>query len=408
MAAEDQDRVLAESSTRKWILATNIAETSLTIDGVTAVIDSGLARQMRVAPDVGLPRLELTPISQASADQRAGRAGRTAPGICWRLWESAAHQSRPVNDPPEILRSDLATPLLHLIAWGEHDFEHFPWITPPPQDAVDGAAKLLELLGAMNAERHITPLGQSLSEIPAHPRLARMIVAGAERGVLREASIAAALLSERDPFRVHHQARVPRDQSLHRSHSDIVDRVIALQRHHQGDQDPEFDCHPGAAKQVLRAAEQFFRLAQAARGARAEDPETALRYALWVALPDRLAKLRQPGSDRAAMVGGRGVKLDRTSRVQGETLFVAVEVHDAPGDARVRLASAVERSWIQGSGLRTSDELFFNPSRGQVEARRRTYWMDLLLEESPIEVQDYDRATELLLEQARHQLADVA
>ncbi len=129
MAAEDQDRVLAESSTRKWILATNIAETSLTIDGVTAVIDSGLARQMRVAPDVGLPRLELTPISQASADQRAGRAGRTAPGICWRLWESAAHQARPVNDPPEILRSDLATPLLHLIAWGEHDFEHFPWIT---------------------------------------------------------------------------------------------------------------------------------------------------------------------------------------------------------------------------------------------------------------------------------------
>ncbi len=150
---------------------------------------------------------------------------------------------------------------------------------------MDGAAKLLELLGAMNAERHITPLGQSLSEIPAHPRLARMIVAGAERGVLREASIAAALLSERDPFRVHNQARVPRDQSLHRSHSDIVDRVIALQRHHQGDQDPEFDCHPGAAKQVLRAAEQFFRLAQAARGARAEDPETALRYALWVHSP---------------------------------------------------------------------------------------------------------------------------
>ena len=134
LPAEQQDRVLDDLGQRKIILATNVAETSLTIEGVTAVVDSGQARQMLVSPATGLPRLELVPISQASADQRAGRAGRTAPGICWRMWDESSHRGRPAADTPEVLRGDFAEPLLQLLAMGEG--EDFPWLDPPPADAV--------------------------------------------------------------------------------------------------------------------------------------------------------------------------------------------------------------------------------------------------------------------------------
>ena len=141
LPAEAQDRALADLGQRKIILATNVAETSLTIEGVTAVVDSGQARQLHVSPATGLPRLELLPISQASAEQRAGRAGRTAPGICWRLWDESSHRGRPTAETPEVLRSDLAEPLLHLFALGERS--EFPWLDPPPEDAVENARTLL-------------------------------------------------------------------------------------------------------------------------------------------------------------------------------------------------------------------------------------------------------------------------
>ena len=199
LPAEQQDRVLQDIGRRKIILATNVAETSLTIEGVTAVIDSGQARQLRVNSATGLPRLELVPISQASAAQRAGRAGRTAPGVCWRLWDESSHKSRPAADAPEVLRSDLAEALLQLLVLGER--EDFPWLDPPPREAVENAHRLLKLLGAIDEREAITPLGRELASLPAHPRLARLLLAGAEHGVLRETSVAAALLSERDPFR---------------------------------------------------------------------------------------------------------------------------------------------------------------------------------------------------------------
>src|SRR5262249_4807360 len=156
------------------ILSTNVAETSLTIEGVTAVIDSGQARQLRVSAATGLPRLELVPISQASADQRAGRAGRTAPGICWRLWEESSHKSRPLTAFPDAQRSALGEPLLQLIALGEQ--QDFPWLDPPPPEALDNAHRLLRLLGAIDSHDQITSLGHTLAEIPAHPRLARLLL----------------------------------------------------------------------------------------------------------------------------------------------------------------------------------------------------------------------------------------
>lgn len=405
LPAEQQDRVLGDLGKRKIILSTNVAETSLTIEGVTAVIDSGQARQLRVAPATGLPRLELVAISQASAEQRSGRAGRTAPGICWRLWDESSHRSRPTADLPEILRSDLAEPILQLLALGE--FEAFPWLDSPPPDAVKNARQLLNLLGATDSHQRITAMGNDLARLPAHPRLGRLLLAGAERGVLREASIAAALLSDRDPFRSgEHGRRSPKDYGTVRSRSDVVDRVLALQAYHGGvGQAPfELELHPGGARNVLRAAEQLFHLADFPRAPRAELAEAALMQALLDAFPDRLARLRPGTQDRALMVGGRGVRLDGFTRVRGEPLMLVVELNDTRGEARARLVSAIERAWLPASMLTTTDELFFNPSRGQVEARARTYWADLLLDETPVAIRDIPAAAMLLAQHARQQL----
>ena len=401
---EEQDRALVETGQRKIILSTNVAEMSLTIPGVTAVIDSGQARQLRVAPATGLPRLELVPISQASSDQRAGRAGRTAPGVCWRLWEEATHRHRPAAETPETLRSDLAEPLLQLLVLGE--YEDFAWLDPPPDEALENARRLLMLLGAVSAEGRVTPLGVELSRLPAHPRLGRLLLAGARHGVLRETSIAAALLSERDPFRISDQGRRgPRDHHAVRSRSDVVDRVAALQAFHAGSRidDPALELHQGGARNVLQAAEQLYRLVDAPLAPRSESPEQSLMIALLEAFPDRLAKLRGATQDRATMVGGRGVRLDGGSRVRGEPLLLAIDLNDAGGEARARLASAVDRKWLPTEMLQSREEIFYNPTRGQVEARARTYWADLLLEETPVAISDLTAAAETLAREARPQ-----
>jgi ATP-dependent helicase HrpB len=420
---EQQDRVLDDVGRRKIILSTNVAETSLTIPGITAVIDSGLVRQMRVAAATGLPRLELIPISQASADQRAGRAGRTGPGRCWRLWDEAAHYARPAADTPEVLRGDLAGPLLQLLVLGERD--DFPWLDPPAAEAVAQALTLLHRLGAidgLNADEPcltqatVTPLGHELARLPAHPRLARLLYAGARHGVLRETSIAAAMLSERDPFRAgQHARRGPRDRMTVRTRSDVVDRVIALQAFHAGSPLPDADLelHPGGAHAVLRAAEQLYRLVEADLAPRAADPATALMQGLWEAFPDRLAKLRPGSGDRATMVGGRGLRLDGGSRVRQEPFVLAIDLADDRGEARVRQASAVDMTWLDeeplvattlaASNLRTVDELLFSPARRQVEARRRTLWDDLLLDETPIAISDGAAAAAVLAREAAAQ-----
>jgi ATP-dependent helicase HrpB len=411
---EAQDRVLDDVGRRKVILATNVAETSLTIPGVTAVIDSGLARQARVSPATGLPRLELVPISKAAADQRAGRAGRTEPGICWRLWDEAGHQHRPTAEPPEVLREDLSGPLLQLLTIGEQ--AEFPWLDRPPPEAVERATTLLRRLGAIacdaSGREGVTPLGRALAGLPAHPRLARLLLAGAEHGVLREASIAAALLSERDPFRTPRDGG-PRDRHAVRTRSDVVDRVLALELFYAGRRldDPALDPHPAGAQNVLRAAEQLSRLVNVPLAPRAADPATATMRALLDAFPDRLACQRPGSQDRGTLVGGRGVRL-RGSRVRGEPFFLAIDLQDAGGEADVRLASAVERAWLNAepaasANLTTREELLWHPSRRQVEARRRTAWLDLVLEETPAAITDPAAAAAMLAREAAADLARV-
>ena len=187
------------ASSRKVVLATNIAETSLTIDGIRTVIDSGLARYASVDPQRGLDRLELRRISRASATQCAGRAGRTGPGRCVRLWSEREHRGLNESDPPEVQSVDLCGCVLALHAWGLADPGQFSWFEPPPADRLDAADRLLIMLGALAGEpRRITPLGRQLLDLPIHPRLGRLLVAAARDGFLLQGAALAALLSEKD------------------------------------------------------------------------------------------------------------------------------------------------------------------------------------------------------------------
>jgi ATP-dependent helicase HrpB len=203
LSAAEQDQVLAPDAgrVRKIVLSTNIAETSLTIPGVSAVIDSGLVRRLRFDPNSGMSRLEVMRISRASAEQRAGRAGRTGPGMCYRLWGEGAQQSLAAQTPPEISEADLADLALELAEWGIADAAELDWLDPPPAAMLAQARALLRRLGALNADGRISEAGREMARLPAHPRLAHMLVAGRATGALPLAAELAALLSERDLLR---------------------------------------------------------------------------------------------------------------------------------------------------------------------------------------------------------------
>ena len=224
----DQRRVLQPADRRKVILATNVAETSLTIDGVTHVIDSGFARFPEHDPSRGLDRLSVGKISQASAAQRAGRAGRTAPGRCVRLWAERDQKARPEFDTPEVHSADLASTVLSLHAWGYSDPVAFPWFDPPGPERLAAADRLLHLLGALDGGT-LTPLGRQVLSLPLHPRLGRLLIDAATRGRLEEGATLAALLSERD---IRRPAAGPRTKAAarDRGRSDLLARMDDLQQ----------------------------------------------------------------------------------------------------------------------------------------------------------------------------------
>lgn len=396
LSAEQQDTVLAPSDRRKVVLATNVAETSITIEGIAAVIDTGLVRQLQFDASLGLDRLLVQPISKASADQRAGRAGRTRPGVCLRLWTEAAHRARTDRDEPEIHRTDLAGAVLQLRCWGEREVLNFPWFERPGESAVEQAHCLLVRLGAL-AQDEITSVGQQMVRLPVHPRLARLLIEGQRRHIAPRAALAAAFLSERPPFQVPQGRRTAR----HRSQSDVLDRLEAFEEFERSGR-TEFDVgtlNRGMARFVLHARDQYLRLWGRREQPAAGNADDALRYALFVAFSDRLAKRREAGSRRGVMVGGKGVRLIEESAVTEAELFVCIDVDSAGSEALVRLASAVDRSWLD-EGTRVTVEVEFDPRQERVIARRRTYWDDLLLEQSPAPLPESGQVADLLAQAA--------
>ena len=429
MPPEEQDRVLAPCTQRKIVLATNVAETSVTIEGITAVVDTGYAKVMQFDPHVGLDRLELTPISKASADQRAGRAGRTRPGCCLRLWDEVAHRTRPEYESPEIRRVDLAGPVLQLRCWGEADVLGFPWYESPSADSVAQAETLLHRLGALQSRESsvaefvrvqpsggaevsrlqlqgddVTDVGRAMVRLPVHPRLARLLLEGVRLGISERTALCAALLSERDPFQRGGGGGTTPGTRAHVSQSDVVDRVAAFEEWERSGQ-TDFDAgtiHIGGARTIQRVRDQILRLLNDTplsgepKATPSAPADERLMRCLLAGFPDRLARRRDVGSDKGLMVGQRGVRLGPRSLVRTAELFLCIDVDAAAIDALVHQASAVERAWLPADRLRTSDELFFHPSQRQVMARRRIYWDDLLLEESPAQVPKNDAAAELL------------
>jgi len=421
MTPEDQDRVLAPCEQRKIILSTNVAETSVTIEGVTAVVDTGLARQMQFDADIGLDRLELLPVSKASTDQRAGRAGRTQPGICLRLWEEATHRRRADFEVAELHRVDLSSAVLRVYDWGETDIAAFPWFEVPPGASVEHAQKLLKLLGAID-DSGITSLGRQLARIPLGPRIARLLVEAQRFGQSDRAALMAALLSERDPFLRGHRDlhadsnTIVRTTAIHRSRSDVLDRLHAVEDYLATGQSHSLcgEINRVAVRTLTQVAAQLTSALRdvsvsASRSAEqsaitSDDPDQVLLRALVAGFPDRVAKRREATGDKGLMVGGRGVRLGPRSAVQKSTLFLCVDIDGAGADATVRQASEVLREWLPESLIYVGDELFFDPTQKQVVARRRVWFDDLVLEETPASIVDPVAAADVLFQAAQSQL----
>jgi ATP-dependent helicase HrpB len=395
LPAAEQDAVFSDRGRRKVIVSTNVAETSVTVPGVTAVIDAGLARRDEVHPDTGLSRLITARISRASADQRAGRAGRTGPGIAWRLWTDRDHLDRPAHDPPEVHRADLSAATLQLLAWGERDPAAFPWFERPSESALRRARRVLERLGAADGDG-LTPLGHTLAKISAHPRVARLLVAGAELGHLEAVAGVAALLEDRPPFDL--------GAELPPSSSDLLELLDALDAFAARKPSPLRLRSPVGARFATQARAQLAREVGRLKipVVRSEDRDTAVRRALLAAFPDRVATRREPGGERARLVGGRGVRVAPASTVRQATWFVAVDVdHEGfnRADGWVRLASSIEPGWLPTRRVRTGT---FDGTR--LIGVERLMYEDLVLEERrgvPIEGR---AAAEALAELAREDL----
>lgn len=391
--ARAQDAVLRPTTRRKVVLATNVAETSVTIPGVAAVVDTGLARVLRFDPGRGLDRLELQPIARDAADQRTGRAGRDAPGYCLRLWTEAEQSGRLDELPPAIQRVDLSGAVLQLLAWGETDPTTFPWIESPPAGSLAQALELLTLLGARDA-RGLTSRGRRMAAMPLPPRLAVLVLEGADRGVADAACLTAALLAERDPFpRRDRDAPPPAPGD-----SDLEPRLEALdrlQRQKVASTTPYGRLQSGPARQVLRVAQSLRRhLGGGTKSS--DDPEESLARALLTAFPDRVAKRRHQ-SDRALMVGGQGLRLGSRTAVRNHEILLALAVRAGRrghrSEATVELAIALDPAWLNTT---RSEEAEVDDS-GRVRSIRRLRYRDLVLEEAEVPLTDSGTAEAALL-----------
>jgi ATP-dependent helicase HrpB len=364
LAPNEQDAALAPArgGRRKVVLATNIAETSLTIDGVRVVVDCGLERRSFFDPVTGMSRLETQRIARASAEQRAGRAGRTAPGVCYRLWSESADRSLAAYAAPEIAVADLVPLALDLAAWGT-PAEGLRWLDAPPAATLSGACDLLVRLGALDAGGRITPHGRAMQAFGAHPRLAHMLLKGREHGTARAAARLAALLSERDLLRGD-----ARD-------SDVRTRLEALQRG-GGDR--------GVLERVRRAERAYLREAEA-DGTRVDLADAG--WLLACAYPDRVGKRRPGGDGRYQLSNGRGAAFAAPEAIARQELIVAVELDDREREARIQLAAPLARDDLLehfSAELAKQDEIAWDSRTEAVVARRTVRFGELVLEEKPL------------------------
>ncbi len=411
---EEQDRAVKPSPGRKVIVATNVAETSLTIPGVRAVVDAGLARIARFDPHRGIDTLLVEPVSQASAEQRAGRAGRTGPGRCIRLWSQTDHEARPLREVPEIKRVDLSETILLLLSSGWGEAATFPWYEKPDDKALQRALTVLADLGAVDAQGQLTPLGRRMSVFPAHPRYARMLLAAGDLDCVYEVCRIAGLAQGRDILfrKVDDRTENARDSVEQEDGSDFFPRLALLQRavemKFDADACDRFGVHGQAARQADQAARQFLRLAEGQGlpvSDRIADP-ASVRRCLLLGFSDRLAVRLDAGTLRCALVHGRTGELRRESSIRNAKLLVAAEVDEIQARGGVTtylsLATAIEEAWLQElfpAEFSTVNQVRYDASQRRVVTRVERRFRDLVLEAKERDDAPSDAASRLLAEE---------
>jgi ATP-dependent helicase HrpB len=388
LSPADQDRAVRRADRRKIIVSTNVAESSVTIDGVVAVVDSGLARVASHAPWSGLSKLVVARVSRASAIQRAGRAGRTRPGRCLRLYTKGDFENRPEHDAPEILRVDLAQLTLDL---GAANVGDIAWLDAPPARALDAARTLLGRLGAFDASGNVTELGRSMARFGVHPRQARIVLEGVKRGVADAACTAAALLAERD-IRVAARTRVGGPRGATGAATERSDVVAMLDAFREA-RDSRFSqssmraagLDPGATLAVERGRDALARIAKRERGGdEAYDDEAALLMCVLAGYPDRVA--RRVRARTLALGGGGSADLADSSAVRDAPWLVAVDAEEprAGGRTLVRIASEIEPDWLlEMFDVRVSIEVSWDAQASRVAAVERMTYDGLVVDESP-------------------------
>ncbi len=360
LGSDEQDRAIAPAPPghRKIVLATSIAETSITIEGVRIVVDSGLARRPRYEPDVGVTRLETVRASRAAADQRRGRAGRTEPGVCYRLWDEPQTAALEAFSRPEILSADLSGFALDLAAWGA-SAEKLPFLDPPPRPALAEAKSLLTELGAIDVDGRITDEGRKLIRLPLAPRLARMVVDAGAEGSARAAAKIAVLIGER---------------GLGGDDLDLRVRLDALRR----DRSPR-------ARDAQTAAERWAEIAHqpSAQGGGEESAGSLLA----LAYPERIAKNRGGATGAFLLANGRGAQVDAASPLAREPYLAVAELTGSAAAGRILLAAPITLAEIEArfaARIETREEIAFDPASASVRMRRLRKFGALALAEQPM------------------------
>jgi ATP-dependent helicase HrpB len=393
---EAQDRAIrpAKGARRKVVLATPIAETSLTIEGIGVVIDSGLVRVPEFDPRTGLTRLTTIRVSLASAEQRAGRAGRLGPGVCHRLWSEATQRGLTARPVPEIRAADLTPLALELAQWGARDAETLSWLDPPPEGALARARSLLTDLGALESNGAITPAGRSMAALPLHPRLAHMIRRAEALGLGQAACDIAALLSERDVLSA--------DQ---KRSADFLIRLEALQAFRARGRDGAraFGADPAACQRADQASRQYVRLIQDRDTETARDIDRT-GWLLAFAYPDRIAQQRSTGDVRYLLASGRGVRLPRQEHRMRPPYLVAASLDAGETEGTIYLAAAIELDALRdhlGAQFRTEDVIRWDGQTKKIIAQREERLGQILITHGAIPDPDPEKIRAAALEGVR-------
>ena len=392
LSRKEQDQAILPppKGLQKIVLATSIAETSLTIQSIRVVVDSGLLRTPRFDPRSGLTRLVTVPVSRASADQRRGRAGRTAPGLCLRLWSQQMHPTLAVAHRPEILEADLTGPALELTIWGVDDPGTLRWLDLPPEGSFQRAYDLLRELNALDHYGKVTPHGRSMSDLPVHPRLAHMLIAAKSIGEGAVACDVAALLGERDVVRFE-PGRQDADVGLR------VDLIRAA-RQNRSLALPGATVDKGAVVRAMRVSEHLRRRL----GIKMENSDTddLGRLLAW-AYPDRIAHLRSGLKGKFLLSSGRGAFLDETSPLGGEPFLVAAELDGKGSEARIYKAASYRLDTLLTQfqdQLKWSESVRWETERGRVKSERHLKLGAIILRSERLSAPDSEKVLNVFLQ----------